>query len=66
MNEKQYKKTAIAYLVNILSEVSEENQMLQIIVINSKAKIKFNKKKKKKKKKEAGQFCRSSLLTLLA
>ena len=45
MNDRQYKKTAMANLVNILSEVSlEETQTLQTFCLNSDAKINFDNK----------------------
>ena len=47
MNDRQYKKTAMANLVNILSEVSlEETQTLQTVLFNSDAKINFDKKER--------------------
>jgi hypothetical protein len=47
VNDRQYKKTAMANLVNILSEVSlEETQTLQTVLFNSDAKINFDKKER--------------------
>ena len=47
MNDRQYKKKAMANLVNILSEVSlEETQTLPTVLFNSDAKINFDKKER--------------------